>query len=441
MQKTIPENLPPHNLEAEKCILGTMILDNQTISSLLDLISEKDFYSEIHRLIFKEIKDLFNEEKTVDVVVLKNRLKEKSQLQKIGGASYLADLVNSVFTTRNVLYYAEKIKEKRILRDLFSALETIIHEDNLGVEEVLNKAQDIISEVSKEKTETLENIVPVKDIAESLYTILNENLGVDFPFKFPPLKKFVGGLDKGMLTIIGGYTSQGKSTLSIELADQFASDGIKVLFCSSEMTEMQIVERIICRRCHIDSQKFRNLALTAEEKEAIREEIEIMDIPLWICRVSTVSDIRSFVRKIEPDIVFVDHIHQMVGKGNSEYEMISNIVVGLKNLAMDEDISVIAVSQLHRTIKEGLRSPRLSDLRASGRIEENAQLVIFVYWPYQIKGDQAKINREKATKNNREKATKNDVLLTVAKQTAGPIGYEKIFFNPQFYELTERWES
>jgi len=435
MQKTIPENLPPHNLEAEKCILGTMMLDNQAIPSLLDLISEKDFYSEIHRLIFKEIKDLFNDEKAVDVVVLKNRLKEKSQLQKIGGASYLADLINSVFTTRNVLYYAEKIKEKRILRDLLSALtsiETIIHKNNLGVEEILNKSQDIISKVAKEKTETLENIVSVKDIAESLYTILNENLGVDFPFKFSPLKKFVRGLDRGMLTIIGGYTSHAKSTLSIELADQFASDGIKVLFCSSEMTEMQIVERIICRRCHIDSQKFRNLALTAEEKEAIREEIEIMDIPLWICRVSTVSDIRSFVRKIEPDIVFVDHIHQMVGEGNSEYEMISNIVVGLKNLAMDEDISVVAVSQLHRTTKEGLRSPRLSDLRASGRIEENAQLVIFVYWPYQIKGDQAKINREKATKN--------DVLLTVAKQTAGPIGYEKIFFNPQFYELTECYE-
>jgi len=290
----------------------------------------------------------------------------------------------------------------------------------------------LIAEVVQETTPSSE-ILPIKEVAESLQMIIKENIGGDFPFKFEPLRKRCDAVDRGGLTVIAGHTSQCKTTLSLQLADEFAQDGNRVAICSSETTEIQIAQRIICRRCHIDSWKMRKGKLTGEDKMLISEEVEGMDIPLWVSRISTVADVRRVVRKVKPDIIFVDHIHQMIGEGRSEYEMVSNIIVGLKNLAMDENIHVVAVSQLHRTSQDVIRPPRISDLRSSGRIEENAQLVLLVYWPWQLMGDKAKIGKKEVGEN--------DVLLIIAKQTQGPVGSDGIYFNPEYCELTGVYDS
>ncbi len=426
--------LLPQNLDAERSVLGAMLLDTKVIPLVTEVIPNPDsFYSEIHRLIYQEILKLLNENKPVDIVTIKEELRKKNRLKDIGGAVYLADLVNSVPTTAHVLYYARLVREKKVLRDIIRAsisIEALV-QDGQPVENVLEKAQELIAKAAQE-TMPISKIFKVKEVAESLEMLIEKNIGADFPFKFEPLRKRCDGIDRGMVTVIGGYTSQAKSTLSIQLGDEFAEDGNKVAICSSEMPELQIAHRILCRRCHIDSWRMRKGNLTAEDKNLIREEIEGMDIPLWLSRVSTVGDVRRVVRKVSPDIIFVDHIHQMVGEGHSEYEMISNIIVGLKKLAMDEDISVVVVSQLHRTTQDGIRQPRLSDLRSSGRIEENAQLVLLIYWPWQIMGDGAKIGKKEVDENH--------VSLIIAKQTQGPVGMEEIYFKPEYCELTGIYE-
>lgn len=422
--------VPPQNLDAERSVLGAMLLDAKVIPLIIEVIPNPDsFYSETHRLVYQEMLNLLDENKPVDIVAVKEELRRKNRLKDIGGAVYLADLVSSVPTTANAVYYAKIIIEKKVLRDLMQASASIdsLARDSQPLNDVLEKAQELVAKVAQEISPRSE-ILPIKEVAESLEMIIKENIGADFPFKFEPLRKRCDGIDRGMLTVIGGYTSQTKTTLSIQLADEFAEDGSRVAICSSETAELQIAQRIICRRCHVDSWKMRKGKLSAEDKMLVREEVEGMDIPLWVSRISTVADVRRVVRKVKPDIVFVDHIHQMVGPGNSEYEMVSNIIIGLKKLAMDENVSMVAVSQLHRTTSEGIRPPRLSDLRSSGRIEENAQLVLLVYWPWQLMGEQARIGKVKVNKNH--------VSLIVAKQTQGPVGSEDIYFNPDYCELT-----
>lgn len=435
------ENLPPQNLDAERSVLGTLLLDPDTIPDILSMIPSPDyFYSEIHRVIYQAVINLFGTDRPVDIVTIKEELRKINKLKDVGGAVYLTDLIESVPTTKNIKRYTEIVKEKKTSRDLLQLGEKIsssAYNESIDSNEAIKSAEDLLLDIRRKSApddQKVSQVSSIKIIGESFGKTIHTGVEPEFPFKFSPLQAKIGGIDRGMMTVIGGYTSQSKTSLIVQLADNdFADSGFKTLICSSEMPELQIMQRIICRRCHIDSEKFLHNRLDGEDKERIEQELEVLDIPLWMSRVSTVNDVHRAVKEIKADIVFVDHIHQMTGPGNSEYEIISNIIVGLKNLAMQENVSVIAVSQLHRAAKENPRPPRLSDFRSSGRIEENAQVVILLYWPYQIMGSEAKIGREKASKH--------DVLLIVAKQTAGPVGRELVYFAPEHYELTKRYEN
>ncbi len=433
-------HLPPHNLDAERSILGTILLDPDTIPDIISAIPSPDyFYSETHRVIYQTVIDLFEADKPVDIVTIKEEFRKRRKLKEIGGAVYLTDLVESVPTTKNIKRYIEIVREKKALRDLLQLGEKIsssVYDESVDSGEAIETAEDLFLDIRRKSatdSQKVSLVSSIKTIGKTFSKTIHTGVEPEFPFKFSPLQTKIGGTDRGILTLIGGYTSQAKTTLAIQLADDFADANNKTLICSSEMPELQTIQRIICRRCHIDSEKFLHNRLTGEDKEKIEQELEVLDIPLWMSRISTVNDVHRAIRETKADIVFVDHIHQMTGPGNSEYDKISNIMVGLKNLAMQENISVIAVSQLRRAAKENPRPPRLSDFRGSGRIEENAQIAILLYWPWQIMGNEAKIGKEKAGKH--------DVLLIVAKQTAGPVGRELVYFAPEHYELTKRYKD
>jgi len=432
--------LPPQNLDAERSVLGTLILDPDTLPNILSTIPSPDyFYSETHRMIYQTMINLFEADKPIDIVTIKEEFRKRNKLKDIGGSVYLADLVESVPTTKNVKQYAKIVKEKKTGRDLLqlaAKISSSAYDESASSSKVIEEAEDLLLDIRRKSvadSKDISRVSTVKMVGQSLGQRIHKGMKAEFPFKFSPLEAKIGGIDRGILTMIGGYTSQSKSSLAIQLADEFADSNFKVLFCSSEMPQLQIMIRIVCRRCHIDSEKFLHNRLTGEDKEKIKQELEVLDIPLWISRISTVNDVHRATRETKADIIFVDHIHQMTDTSNSEYDRISHIMIGLKNIAMQENVSVVAVSQLHRAAKDNPRPPRLSDFRGSGRIEENAQIAILLYWPYQIMGSEAKIGREKASKH--------DVLLIVAKQTAGPVGRELVYFAPEHYELTKRYEN
>jgi len=397
----------------QKSILGTLIINGLRVAEDYVPLLEEDYFRGIDRKLFNLIKEKVNNKEDFDGNIIADEIKEKKWTGK--PYSYLALLEEEAGPVSLLSIYIEKVK-KQITR--LKLLDLLTNNGNLEqVSEILRK----LEESPREK------VIKVNEVMENLNIAIKEEIGVEFKFRFPPLRNMFIGLDRGELTIVGGWTSQAKSSFCIQLANEFAEQGYKVLFCSSEMTEMQIGKRLISLRCHIDSMKFKNLDFTEEEKERIRNEILLINMPFWIARVSKVIEVRRVVRKLQPDIVFVDHIHQMIGPGRSEYEMISNIVVDLKNLAMEENVAMVAVSQLHRKEKESARRPKLSDLRSSGRIEENANNVILLYWSYPITGNEKK---------------KNDMEIISAKSRDGRIGFDKdIIFRPEYYEFSEKYKE
>lgn len=284
--------------------------------------------------------------------------------------------------------------------------------------------QRILAQV--EKT----SFVELKYAAVNVCEVAEKNEGVDFPFSFPPLKVLAAGINRGEVMLIAGYTSQGKTALALKLADSFACNKHKVLYCSSEMPIKDIVIRLFCRRCRINSERFRTGKLTDADIEAIASESMDMQIPLYLATVSTANEVRVMAERVKPDIIFVDHLHQLMGEGK-EYEIVSDAMLSFKNLATQKNIAMILAAQLHRPefiSKQGLPPrPRKSDLRASGKVEENSQIISFLYWPYGFTLDS-------------EKYDKNKSQLIVAKNTSGPLGYSKVFFRPENYEFL-RWDK
>ena len=394
----------------QKSILGTLIINGlRTAEDYIPLL-QGEYFGGTDRRVFNLIKEKVEKKEDFDGNLIAEEIKEKKWIEK--PYSYLALLEEEAGPVSLLPIYIERVK-KQITR--LKSLDLLSNNGNLEqVLELLRK----LEENPKEKVNR------INEIMEDLNIAIKEGIGVEFKFKFTPLRKMLVGLDRGELTVIGGWTSQAKSSLCLQLAIEFAEQGYKVLFCSSEMTEPQIGKRIISLRCHINSMKFKSLDFTEEEKERIRNEISLINIPLWMNKISRVVEVRRVIRKLQPDIIFVDHIHQMIGPGRSEYEMISNIVVDLKNLAIEENVAIVAVSQLHRKEKESARRPKLSDLRSSGRIEENANNVILLYWSYPITGNEKK---------------KNDMEIISAKSRDGRIGFDNdITFIPEYYEFTEK---
>ena len=389
--------VPPQNLEAERAVLGGMLLERETIPKVLQIITESEsFYSEVHTLIYEGVVSLFNQNKPVDVVALKEQFGKKGKLKEVGGASYLAELVNSVPTTVNVPYYAQIVKQKHILRDLLKTadfIRSLSYDDSQELDVVLDKAQSSIFDITQQRVQT--PYQHIKDVLtgtferiEALYERKEHITGV--PTGFAQLDRLTSGFQPSDLIVIAGRPSIGKTSLALNIA-QYAGIEAKVplVIFSLESAKEQLVERFLCSEARVDSQKLRTGFLSEDDWSRLTDAAGVLaEAPIYIDDSANIGvlEVRAKARqlKAEHDIrmAIIDYLQLMEGdrRIDTRQQQISEISRSLKALAKELNISVVAISQLSRAVEQREdKRPRLSDLRESGAIEQDADLVLSLY--------------------------------------------------------------
>jgi len=431
------ENLrvPPQNLEAERSVLGALMLDKDAIINVANLIRQGDFYKDDHNMIFEAMIELYEKNEPIDVLSLSNRLEEKGQIEKIGGSSYLASLVNSVPSSANIVHYAKVVQKKSTLRKLIVAASEILelgYKEDEDVEKVLDKAEQKLFQVSQKYLK--QDFVPIRSILEAAFNRIDELHKGDhklrgIPTGFSDLDNILAGFQKSDLIIVAARPSIGKTTLALDFARQIAiKEKVSVGIFSLEMSSDQLVDRMLAAESGVDLWRLRTGRLKSGEGDddfqRIGEAMGVLsEAPIYIddAGSANVMEMRTMARRLQSEhnvgVIIVDYLQLMEGRsgGDNRVNEISEISRALKQLARELNIPVIALSQLSRAVESrSPQIPKLSDLRESGSIEQDADVVMFLY----------REDREKPDTPN-----KNIVEIHIAKHRNGPIGKLSLYFN------------
>lgn len=408
-----PKNLkiPPQNLEAEMAILGSVMVREDAIYEIIDVILPNVFYSKKHRTIYESILELFKKNTPIDLLSLTSRLSEKNQLEDIGGRSYLTELLNSVPTSINVRHYADIVKKKHVMRSLIEAAE---HVTNLGyeeasdLEEILDRAEKHIFEITSSGTtysvtELKNELAEAWERLDKLHNSKGDMRGI--PTGFTEIDHKLAGLQKSDLIILAARPSMGKTSLALDIARQTAVKyGNAVGIFSLEMSSQQLVDRMLAAEASVDAWKLRTGKLSREEDFAsIRQSLDkLAQAPIFIDDQpgSNILKMRSVARRLKAEknlqLLIVDYLQLMVplsSKSNDNLvQQVTEISRSLKNLARELDVPVLALSQLSRAVESRGGRPRLSDLRDSGSIEQDADVVMFIHREDKYKDDADKTN-------------------------------------------------
>ncbi len=386
----------PFNMEAEQAVLGSVLKDSESLGDAAKILKPADFYFPANKFIFEAVMDLFDSNKAIDFVTVTEQLKVNNHLDAIGGIEYLKRLISCVPTTRHVGYYSTIIKEKSILRALIKNVNSISdmaygEEDTLS--RLLERSEQMIFDISSSREQT--DLVHIGDILPASYENLVKSVGMTggitgIDTGFEGLNKRTGGFHGGELIIIAGRPGMGKSTFAVNIAEHVSINlGKTVAIFNLEMPREQIVNRILCSQALVDNTKIRNGTMDADDWEKICDVADsIAKAPIYIDDTAsiTVSQIRAKCRRLKQmnqlDMVVIDYLQLMQGSGRSDnrQQEIADISRSLKVLAKELDIPVVALSQLKRESEsqKGKR-PILSDLRESGAIEQDADLVMFLF--------------------------------------------------------------
>lgn len=426
--------VPPQNLEAEMAVLGSMLIEEEAIPLALELIDEVCFYKEAHSQIFSAIVNLFNGQRSVDLITISDELKRKNLLEAIGGISYLTGLTETVPTAANVQHYARIVKEKAVLRLLINNSTQIVSEcfDSKGnVDELVDRAEKLIFEISDRKIEG--GYIPLKEIIkDSIETIDNlyQKKGhvTGLATGFADFDYQTAGLQNSDLIVIAGRPSMGKSALAISIAEHAGVvEKIPVGFFSLEMSKEQLVQRLLCSHAKVDTHKVRSGFLAPADWPRLTSAAgKLSDAPIFIDDTPAISalELRAKARRLKSHhdikLIVLDYLQLMRGSVRSEnrQQEISEISRSLKALARELSIPIIAISQLSRAVEARQdHRPQLSDLRESGAIEQDADVVILLlreeyYYP---------------TEEN-----KGIAEVIIAKQRNGPVGSIKLAFLKEF---------
>ena len=424
--------IPPQNIEAEESLLSGILIDNNTLLEVIDIISPEDFYRSAHQKIFSGIVELFSKNEPVDLVTLTNALKEKGNLEKIGGATYLATLVDTVPLAVNAKHYAKIVHDKASLRRLIEKANEITREcfeDRGNVDEVIDFAESSIFEISKNKHK--QAFYPISEIIDGNIETLEERQGnkamvTGVPTGFTRLDNLTSGLQKSELIILAARPSMGKTALALNIARNAAVDAnVPVAIFSLEMSKEQLSMRLLCSEARIDSSRLRGGFFSMEDWRKLTDAAGVLsDTSIFIDDTPDISamEIRAKARrlKMEKDIglVIIDYLQLMKGRMSAERRdlEISEISRSLKALAKELDIPVMALSQLNRMLEQrNDKQPRLSDLRESGALEQDADVVAFIYRDEMYNSDE----------NNPKKGTA-DILIR--KNRNGPTGEATLTF-------------
>ncbi|WP_298268043.1 replicative DNA helicase [Geobacter sp.] len=443
--------VPPQSLEAEMSILGGILLDNEAINRALETIEADDLYRESHRKIFRAMVELSTRNEPCDLITLTDILKRKGELEEVGGGAYLATLVDYVPTAANIAYYCKIVKEKSITRRLITAATDIVtrgYEGETGMEELLDSAQKTIFEISDNKLRPA--FTPVGTILkdtfkhiESLYEKKQAVTGT--PTGFYDLDEMTAGFQKGDLIIIAGRPSMGKTAFALNIAQYAAAHAdppAPAAIFSLEMSKESLVMRLLCSESRVDASRLRTghlidtdwHKLTHGADKLSKAQMFIDDTP-----AIPVMEMRAKARRLKAEhglgLIVVDYLQLMRGSANieSRQQEISEISRSLKALAKELEVPVVALSQLNRSLESRTdKRPIMSDLRESGAIEQDADVIMFVYRDA-VYCDDCKKRDGSCTKEHDK-----DAEIIIGKQRNGPIGTVRLLFNGQYTKFESR---
>lgn len=434
--KTAPPYLkvPPHNMEAEQTILGGVLMNNDALNQIMDVLSPDDFYREAHATLFEGMVGLYNRGDPIDVITLSQFLGEKSSLEKVGGNSYLGSLVRAVSTSAGITYHAQIVKDLSVRRKLIGQCSTISEscfQDWERIEDLLELAEqsifDIAEEQIKEGFQSLEEVI--KGSFKKLESVAEfEGFVTGMPTGFTDFDRYTAGLQPADLIIIAGRPSMGKTALALNIGYHAAQKTKRaVAIFSLEMSKQQLGMRMLGFDASIDATKLRTGFLRDKEWEQLTEAANrLSELPLFIDDSSGISVLemkakcRRLKKKNDLALVIVDYLQLLQGRRSAESRQleISEISRSLKALAKDLNVPVVALSQLNRKVEDRPnKRPQLADLRESGAIEQDADVIAFIYRD-ELYHPQSDENRNLA-----------EIIL--AKQRNGPTGFFKLTFQKE----------
>ncbi len=429
-------SVPPHNLEAEKSTLGSLLVDKNSIVRISDFLKAEDFYHDAHRIIYQSISELYDKRIPIDLVTLTNLLEDKKELKLIGGASYLALLANEVPTATHIFQYATIVKEKAVLRKLIIAGDQIKgfgYQQNEDIEELIDNAEKTLFNVSQ--THVSDKFVHIKDVLNKTYEKISDLHDPESKDKyrgistgFGSLDRILSGLQPADLVILAARPSMGKTALALNIGQNIAKQGKAVGLISLEMSKEQLVERMFCSLLGVDSWKMRTGKLTDNDFSKIgtvMDELNSMKIFIDDSLGNSIAELKAKARRLKVeqglDMLVIDYLQLMSGGknnyGNNRVQEISEISRSLKALARDLSIPILALSQLSRAVEmRPVKIPQLSDLRESGAIEQDADVVLMMY-------------REDYYEEDSDKKGVTDIYIR--KHRNGPIGHVEMMFKKE----------
>lgn len=434
--ETALQRLPPHNIEAEQSVLGSLLIDRDAIIRIASFVRSNDFYIAANGTVYQAILDLYNRREPTDFVTLSDELERRNALDDVGGIGYLSTLMNSVPTAVHVEYYARIVERTSTLRKLIDAGTEIVslgYRDSVDTEDALDSAEQALFSVSeKRQTKDFQSIADVLDRFFDQIDYLQQNRGeiVGVPSGFTDLDQLTGGLQRSDLLILAARPSMGKTALSLGMAYGAAVQHSKTVgIFSMEMSAEQLVQRLLSTETGVDSHRLRLGMIDDNEWDRISRafgRLAEADIFIDDAANANVMDIRSKARRLQAehglDLLIVDYLQLMSGRRtDNRVQEISEISRGLKGLARELNIPVLALSQLSRAVEtRSDHRPMLSDLRESGSIEQDADIVMFIY-------------RDEKYDEHSEK--KGIAEIIVAKHRNGPVGS----VNLRFFDRTARF--
>jgi len=444
MSRPTLERALPHNIDAERSLLGAVLVNNENYYRVIELLRPEDLYLDAHRTILRQMIALIERARVIDLVTLQEELVRATQLESVGGIGYLASLLDGIPHLINIEHYIEIIREKSLLRQMVNATNKIMAEcfdQAVPAEEILDRAEKALFDLSEKRIKT--GFIPVRDmegsatrLLEKLYNEREMITGV--ATGYVDLDRMTSGLQRADLVILAARPSMGKTAFCLNIAQHVAlKAGGKVGIFSLEMSKEQLLMRLLCAQSMVDAHKVRTGYIGRDDFTKLIEALgEVTRAPIFLDDSSslTVMEMRAKSRRLKAehglDLIIVDYLQLMSGYGKVENRVqeISGISRGLKSLAKELDVPVIALSQLSRAPeqRQGDHRPQLSDLRESGSIEQDADVVMFIY-------------REEVYKPDDENMGKAELIIS--KQRNGPTGVVKLAFLRQFTKFENLFEG
>jgi replicative DNA helicase len=430
----------PNNLDAERSVLGAILLDNNALNTAIENLRPEDFFLDQHRRVFTQMISLGEAQQAIDLITLTEELHRRGDLEASGGAPYLASLADGMPKVSNVEHYARIVKEKAMLRNLIHTTHNIqqrAFEGEDGADMILDNAESSIFLLAEDRVKA--GLIPVKDIVrdnfERLEKIFKEGKSITgIPTGYLELDKLTSGLQPSELLILAARPSQGKTALALNLAENIAiRAGQPVAIFSLEMSKESLLQRLVASVAQIDAHKFRTGHLNRNDWTGMTEALGVIsNAPLWVDDAGSISvlEIGAKARRLKRDkglsLLIVDYLQLITARGRfgNRQEEVASISRGLKGLAKELQIPVLVLSQLTRAPERDERGPQLSDLRESGAIEQDADVVMFIYRPHFFKAGASPEERE-------------ETELRIAKQRNGPTDNVKFVFRSRLTRFEE----